>query len=229
MSATIERRTYNEGVELRAEGDNLTAIGYAAVFGSYSQNLGGFVERVDPAAFNKALGDAQDVRALFNHDANKVLGRTRSGTLRLDVDETGLRYEIDLPDTPTGRELAELLRRGDISGSSFGFRTISDDWSQTEDGFPLRTLKSVALRDVGPVVFPAYTDAGAALRSLAEHRSLDLDELVAAAERNELRSLILPDETVTEDLESGDNDTEERDDSETHIVLPHERRFAFIR
>lgn len=228
MTSPLERRTYNEGVELREEGNALTAIGYGSVFNSYSQNLGGFVERVDPAAFNKALGDQQDVRALFNHDPNKVLGRSKSGTLRMSVDDVGLRYEIDLPNTPTGQELAELLKRGDISGSSFGFRAMDEEWSLTDDGFPLRTLKSVALRDVGPVVFPAYSDAGAALRSLAEERSLDLNVLIEAAEHNELRSA-LEVSNEAEEGSAGDTDEEREDDSENHIVLAHARRFSYIR
>ena len=94
----IERRTANEGVELREEGDTLTAIGYASVFDSLSQNLGGFVERVAPGAFRSTLNQA-DVRALFNHEPDHLLGRSGNGTLRLSEDERGLRYEVDLPAT----------------------------------------------------------------------------------------------------------------------------------
>ena len=191
MSETNERRTFKGTVEVRSEGEQAIAVGYAARFDALSQNLGGFVERIDPKAFNQTVTQA-DVRALFNHDANYVLGRSSSGTLRMGIDDDGLRYEIDLPATATGRDLAVLLKRGDISGSSFGFRVLDDEWGETEDGYPLRTLKSVALRDVGPVTFPAYTAAESALRSLAEARNLDLNELVGAAERNELSSLITP-------------------------------------
>ena len=188
---TIERRTASEGVELREEGDTLTAIGYAATFNSLSQNLGGFVERVAPATFRSTLQQA-DVRALFNHEADHLLGRTSTGTLRLSEDDHGLRYEVDLPNTTLGRDVAELLRRGDISGSSFGFRTISDEWTESDDGYPLRTLTEVALRDVGPVVFPAYTSTEASLRSLADDRELNLTDLIEAAEANPLRSLLFP-------------------------------------
>ena len=199
---TIERRTANEGVELREEGDYLTAIGYAATFNRLSSNLGGFVERVAPGTFTSTLKQA-DVRALYNHEPDHLLGRSSTGTLRLSEYYHGLRYDIDLPDTTLGRDVAELLRRGDISGSSFGFRTIGDEWSETEDGYPLRTLTEVALRDVGPVTFPAYTSTDASLRSLAEERSLDLDTLIQAAEDNCLRDLIFP-EQITDEEEPGD-------------------------
>ena len=187
----IERRTADEGVELREEGDTLTAIGYAAAFNRLSQNLGGFVERVAPATFRSTLNQS-DVRALFNHEPDHLLGRSSTGTLRLSEDDHGLRYEVDLPNTSLGRDVAELLRRGDISGSSFGFRTISDEWSETEDGYPLRTLTEVALRDVGPVTFPAYSSTEASLRSLADDRDIDLTDLIQAAEANTLRDLIFP-------------------------------------
>ncbi len=195
----IERRTATEGVELREEGDTLTAVGYAAVFEQTSQNLGGFVERVAPGAFRKTLQEA-DVRALFNHEADHLLGRKSSGTLRMMEDDKGLRYEIDLPNTTLGRDVGELLRRGDITGSSFGFRTIGDEWAETDDGYPLRRLTEVALRDVGPVTFPAYTQSEASLRSLAEARDLDLDKVVEAAEADKLRTILQdePDETDIE-------------------------------
>lgn len=211
MSETNERRTFKGTVEVRAEGEQSVAVGYAARFDALSQNLGGFVERIDPKAFNQTVTQA-DVRALFNHDANYVLGRSSAGTLRMDVDDDGLRYEIDLPATATGRDLAVLLKRGDISGSSFGFRVLDDEWGETEEGYPLRTLKSVALRDVGPVTFPAYTAAESALRSLAEARNLDLDQLVGAAERNELGSLIAP-----------QHDEEGGQETPTTILIPRAR------
>ena len=185
-----ERRTATERVELREhEGGGSTAIGYASVFESTSQNLGGFVERVAPGAFKKTLQEA-DVRALFNHDQNQLLGRVSSGTLRLAEDDKGLRYEVDLPNTQLGRDLTELLRRGDITGSSFGFRTIEDDWSETREGYPMRTLRQVALVDVSPVVYPAYLAAEASLRSLASSRGLDIDDVLEASEANNLKELL---------------------------------------
>ena len=206
---SYERRTANEGVELRQEGDTLTAVGYAAIFDRLSGNLGGFLERIEPGAFRSTLKQA-DVTALFNHDPNNLLGRSSAGTLRLTEDDKGLRYEVDLPNTTLGRDVAELLRRGDITGSSFGFRTISDDWATTEDGYPLRTLTEVALRDVGPCCFPAYSDSEASLRSLAEGRSLDLQVLIRAAEEDTLADVIsTPD---------SDDETEPGD---THSIVRH--------
>ena len=223
-----ERRNTVEPFEIRSnEQDGLTAVGYGAVFGKLSQNLGGFVEQIDSRAFNKSLGDGEDVRALFNHDPNMLLGRVGAGTLRMGADSHGLRYEIDLPDTPTGIEVAKLLERGDLSGSSFGFRAISDSWGQTEEGYPLRTLESLSVRDVGPVTFPAYPDSDAALRSLAEHRSVDLADVAAAAKRNELSQLI-SEEPQT--VETPDEDPEQAPDEDSPTgILSHERTFGHIR
>lgn len=178
-------------IELRDEGDHPVAVGYASVFETLSQNLGGFVERVAPGAFTKTIQE-QDVRALWNHDPSSLLGRLGAGTLRLSEDKKGLRFEVDLPPTTLGRDVQALLQRGDVNGASFGFRAVEDDWGLTSDDFPLRTLTSVALRDVGPVTFPAYTSTEAALRSLAEARSLDVHDLLEAADHGELRNLIVP-------------------------------------
>lgn len=193
----FERRTVSEAVEFRDnEAGGVTAFGYAARFDSRSQNLGGFVERIAPGAFKQTLQEA-DVRGLFNHDPNYVLGRNRAGTLRMHEDDVGLAYEIDLPNTSAGRDVAELLRRGDVSGSSFGFRMIDEEWGETDSGFPERTVKVAALRDVGPVTFPAYTAAESALRSLAEVRGLPLEELVAAGEADSLQEVLF--ERASED------------------------------
>jgi HK97 family phage prohead protease len=142
--------------------------GYAAVFNTRSELLGGsFYEEIAPGAFDDVLG--LDVRGLFNHDPNYLLGRTASGTLRLSVDARGLAYEIDPPDSQTVRDLVLApLTRGDMSGSSFTFRIADggESWRE-EGGVVIRTITRIAeLRDVGPVAFPAYPDAKAAQRSL---------------------------------------------------------------
>lgn len=168
-----ETRTTNSKFEVRSNDDgSVTMTGYAAKFNTRSQDLGGFVETIAPGSFTRSLENGADVKALFNHDPNIVLGRSTAGTLRLFQDDTGLRYEVDLPNTSAGRDLAVSLQRGDISQSSFAFRTISDDWSFDTDGRELRTLHDLELRDVSPVTYPAYldTDSGIAQRSLAAAR-----------------------------------------------------------
>lgn len=187
----IERRFHTAKIELRASTNGVGILnGYAAVFNRYSQNLGGFVEQVDPAAFNKTLADGVDVLARFNHSDDALLGTSLAETLRLGVDGTGLWYEVDLPDTSVGRDVKALAERGDLRFSSFAFRTMEDDWGYTNEDFPLRTLKSVQLVDVAPVVNPAYRDTTTGLRSLAELFEIDLDEARAAAEQNALARLL---------------------------------------
>jgi uncharacterized protein len=192
MSHPIEFRSAPGSVEVRTEGTDLYAEGYAIVFDRLSQNLGGFVERVDPSAVRKTLQEA-DVLALVNHDLNQFLGRSSSGTLVLTPDEVGLRYRVLLPNTTPGRDAAEHLRRGDYKGSSFGFRAILDEWGESPEGFPMRTLKEIALRDVGPTPLPAYLDTDAALRSLAEARSVPFEHLKeAAVSLGDLRPVLAP-------------------------------------
>lgn len=187
----IERRFHTAKIELRASANGIGVLfGYAAVFNRYSQNLGGFVEQVDPAAFNKTLADGGDVLARFNHSDDALLGTLLAETLRLGVDGTGLWYEVDLPDTSVGRDVKALAERGDLRFSSFAFRTMEDDWGYTDEDFPLRTLKAVQLADVAPVVTPAYRDTTTGLRSLAERNELDLEEVRKAAEGNTLASLL---------------------------------------
>lgn len=189
-----ERLPAHSEFEIRARADGGVMVeGHAAVFNSYSEDLGGFVEQVAPSAFNKTIKEA-DVRALINHDPMHVLGRTVSGTLRLSVDQSGLYYEIDMPHTQPARDLQESMTRGDITQSSFGFRAISDEWSTTSQGYPLRTLTEVSLHngDVSPVTYPAYpeTDSQMAFRSLVRRTGLEHDQIVAAAAAGELGGLI---------------------------------------
>lgn len=146
--------------------------GYAAVFDALSEDLGGFHERIAPGAFRGVLRD--DVRALFNHREDNILGRTRAGTLKLREDATGLHYEITLAeDSPLAASVASAVRRGDVNASSFSF-VVADDgetWTRDARGRAIRTITRVArLFDVGPVTFPAYPDTTAAARSLARFR-----------------------------------------------------------
>ncbi len=191
----FERRYTLVAVELRAkEGRQPKIAGYAAKFNRYSQNLGGFVERVDPSFFNKTRGDGwPGVMARYNHDNNQLLGTSDSGTLTLRIDDTGLDYEVEPPSTM--RHVLELIERGDVRGSSFAWRSASveDDWSLTEQGYPLRTLLSAQLVDVAPCnsAIAAYPDASVGLRSLAEKMEAALEEVRTLAEQNELRKFFV--------------------------------------
>jgi HK97 family phage prohead protease len=172
MSKEIERRTVG-AAELRVQQDEAARIvGHAALFNSLSQDLGGFRERIMPGAFRETLA-ADDVRALFNHDPSFVLGRNRSGTLRLSEDDQGLKIEIDPPNTQIARDLMTSIGRGDITQMSFGFMVKGNgqSWSKAEDGGVLRTLTDLRLCDVSVVTYPAYQDTHVAVRALNVWRS----------------------------------------------------------
>ncbi|MFC9739150.1 HK97 family phage prohead protease [Streptomyces noursei] len=169
---TTERRNLARPAEVRAEGETVTMRGYAYRFNELSHNLGGFRERIMPGAGIDSLR-ANDVFATFNHDVNNVLGRASSGTLRTGEDAEGGWYEIDLPNTTVGRDLAELLKRGDVRGSSFTFRVNQDGQRRaanddSETGLPVREITRMDVVELGPVLNPAYptTDAGLS-RSIA--------------------------------------------------------------
>jgi HK97 family phage prohead protease len=191
----IERRYTLVPVELRARDDRRNIGGYAAVFNSPSHNLGGFIEVVTASAFNNNRARGwPDVIARYNHDDNMLLGTTGGGTLRLDVDETGLRYEVTPP--AARADIVELVERGDVRKSSFAFRMVEngDDWAMSDQGYPQRNLLEVQLVDVAPVNMPAYQDTSAeprsldaALGSLARKMSADIDEVRKLAAENELR------------------------------------------
>lgn len=184
-----ERRFTEFPVELRGAGNGGPKIGgYAAVFNRLSQNLGGFVEQVNPAFFNKSRGDGwPNIIARYNHDNNMLLGTSNARTLHLNVDNTGLWYEVEPPRSMYA--VVEWVERGDVARSSFAFRVGSDgdEWTLTDQGYPLRTLVSGQLIDVAPVTEPAYLDTTAGLRSLAQRMEADYEEVRKAADDNELR------------------------------------------
>lgn len=140
--------------------------GYAAVFNELSDDLGGFRERIAPGAFAESILK-DDIRALFNHDANFVLGRNKVGTLRLLEDEKGLYFEVDAPNAQWVRDLSESVARGDIDQCSFGFVALEDEWVK-EGGKDIRTLKRCQLFDVSIVTYPAYPQTNAQVRSAKE-------------------------------------------------------------
>ena len=154
MAKKIERRTYTvRDVEARADGDGMRLSGYAAVFNDSSLPLP-FKESIAPGAFRKTLSETPDVRLLINHEG-LPLARTKNGTLTLEEDERGLRFDADLADTQEGRDIYELVKRGDVDQMSFAFRVIRQKWN---DDRSRRVLTEVSLADgdVSVVTYPAY-------------------------------------------------------------------------
>lgn len=144
-------------------------VGYTAVFGVDTEILtfyGSFKERIQKGAFKRAIREAQDVRALRNHNPDNLLGRTTSKTLKLKEDDIGLFIEVDVPNNTIGRDTVESIERGDLSGMSFAFVVRKEKWINGEDGAPdLRIVQDVDLYDVGPVTYPAYKETSADARS----------------------------------------------------------------
>ena len=205
-----ERRTHT--VEMRVKDPSIgskgfSIEGYAANFNSLSQDLGGFREMLMPGCFSEALA-CSDVRALFNHDPNLILGRNVSGTCRLIEDDKGLRFEVDPPETSYAKDLQVSMKRGDINQCSFGFRVAEkgDTWAKDTDGVWIRSIHKVEkLFDVSPVTYPAYISTSCAVRSMLEQESKkEAEELRAKLEAeqaevdrdNEYRKLLLEIESV---------------------------------
>lgn len=168
MTTNIEKRTSGLGVEVRADSEKRTLVGYAAKFDRLASIGGYFDEKIASGAFTDAIKG--DIRALVDHDPGRVIGRTKSGTLRLAEDGVGLRVEIDVPDTTDGNDLWVLVERGDISGMSFGFRVTRETWDETGDT-PVRTIEKLELHEVSAVAWPAYEDTTIGLRSLEAARA----------------------------------------------------------
>lgn len=199
MSQSELRIMRGTAPEIRSSDGAPVLTGYAAIYNTYSKNLGGFVEQVLPSAFDDSLSRSVPVVARGNHDPNWMIGSTETGTLRLSSDDTGLRYEIDLdemdPDCVRAQRKVETHK---MVGSSFRFAKAGtkDSWSRTDQDYPLRSLITAPLMDVGPVFNAAYAPTeghlAIALRSLSEEIEVELEELLHAAETNELRSYPLP-------------------------------------
>lgn len=162
----MEIRTIQSEFRVENKEGKAQISGYAAVFNELSDDLGGFREKIQPGAFSEAIVN-DDVRALWNHDSNYVLGRNKAGTLKLSEDERGLHYVVDLPDTQWAKDLSESIKRGDVTQSSFGFIVDSDEWAK-QDGETVRTLTKVTLFDVSPVTYPAYPQTSTSARSILE-------------------------------------------------------------
>lgn len=160
-----ETRVFNiSQLSTRAEGEEkVVAIeGYAAVFNSKTSIGGWFDEVIEPGAFSRSLSDNGDIRALFNHNWDNVLGRTKSQTLELREDEKGLNFKVELPDTSVAHDLTISMERGDINQCSFGFFITDEEWNYNVEP-ALRTIKEVELFEISIVSIPAYDDTEASL------------------------------------------------------------------
>lgn len=169
----IERRYLTQ--EFRVSQDAAPVIvGYAAVFDTPSEDLG-FTEEIDPHAFDSVMSSKPDVRALWNHNPDHVLGRTTAGTLKIEVDSKGLAYTINPPDTTVAKDLIISMRRKDVTQSSFGFICKRDQWTDNPDGsITRRILEFSELLDVSPVTFPAFTSASSGVRSLPDSMPVEM-------------------------------------------------------
>lgn len=186
----FERRTITlkelRVIEANVDPQTEPAIeGYASVFDSWSEELGGnspFREKVVKGAFEETIQN-DDIRALFNHDPNYVLGRNKAGTLTLEEDEKGLKVRIVPPDTQWAKDLLVSIKRGDITQMSFGFTVILDRWSY-EDNLDVRELLKVKLFDVSPVTFPAYAQTECGIRTMLDIMQTHQSEVAKSKETN---------------------------------------------
>ena len=180
-SSDMERRAASIG----AVGQKIR--GYAIVFDTPSHDLGGFQEIITPAAVDRTLGEHLDVRALVDHDTSKVLGRTKAGTLALRKDARGLLVEIDPPETTVGRDILESVRRGDVTGMSFGFRVVRPHGErfETRSDIATRIITDMVISEVSVVTFPAYAaaDVSVAQRSLRAFRAEEVRPRLDALRR----------------------------------------------
>jgi hypothetical protein len=205
-----------KGAEVRAIEDDAgkpRIQGYAALFNTLSQPLGmGFRERIRPGAFAKTIKEA-DVRALFNHDPNHVLGRNAAGTLQLKEDKDGLFFDVQPPDEPWVRSLIASIKRGDISQASFAFQTVRAEWINEEDATKetIRELIEVRLFDVSPVTYPAYLDTVVQARNLTQAVADALN--AARSEPAESHSEPKPEETHLDERQVEPEETHSADDA----------------
>lgn len=181
-----ERRSWRGEIRtVREDGEPRKIVGYAAVFNSwYEEPALKWREKIRPGAFAKTIQES-DIRALWNHNPDYVLGRTKNGTLLLREDERGLWMEVTPPPTQWARDLMISIERGDVDQQSFGFRVVKDMWRTADDGWDERELIEVQLLDVSPVTFPAYKDTVAQVRSALKEKGIDMERLEVAIKRYE--------------------------------------------
>lgn len=182
------RKFIATNLETRTEENSSEKIisGYINKFNTRSQYMG-FYEEVANGAFDKTLADGHNIYAMYNHNSDKILGSTRSGSLKLNVDNIGLHFELRInPNISYANDIAELVKSGDLEGCSFGFWVTDDEWTYTEDKVDLRIIKEVELIEVTITPFPAYLDSEASCRSFELHN----EELKKAKELRELEKEI---------------------------------------
>lgn len=157
-----------------------TLKGYATKFNVPSHDRGGYRDLFRPGVFGDSVMESNgfDVKALFDHDHDRYLARTRNETLRLDSDDIGLRFELDLPNTQLGRDTAELLKRGDIAGMSFGYMPDRFEWRDTDE-LPIREHQSGTLIEVSVVFQPAIPLTEVELSALTEPSDAVIESLAA--------------------------------------------------
>lgn len=151
-------------LETRAEGEALHIEGYIVKYNENSEYMG-FFEQISPGAFDNALASRDFIPMLLGHDSNKIMGSTRSGSLKLTSDAVGLRFDIELnPSISYNRDAFELVKSGDLKNCSFGFFCEKSDWGYTDDGVDLRKITIADVYEVSLVPFPAYSQSSAEAR-----------------------------------------------------------------
>lgn len=192
MERKLELRSLVSEIRASESSSGRQISGYAAVFDSETVIDGQFTEVIKRGAFARAIAESQDVRCLANHNRDLVLGRTKSGTCRLAEDSTGLKFTCTLADTSVARDTWAMISRGDISGCSFAFSVVKDEWPSRGK----RNILDLDLFDVGPVTYPAYSSTSVSARS-ADHVKVDtfgvyhmrdVSEIVAATDQEIARA-----------------------------------------
>lgn len=208
----VEKRVFNIQLRAAGEGDpaeeRRSVTGYAALFNSASEDMG-FIEIIEPGAFRNAIPKS-DIRALFNHDPSQLLARTASSTLKVQEDTKGLRYDFELPDTTLGNDLKIMLKRGDVSQSSFAFSVKEQSWESLklangEMQYTRRIKEIEELYDVSLVTYPAYADTEVALRSMPGRKAeTDGNQEVPAQPEKSQRARLL--EAIERSAKCQDNE-----------------------
>lgn len=220
LTSKIERRVWDLAeLRIAPEGDKRTIQGYAAVFDSMSQPLGAFREVIRKGAFKKTVRES-DIRALWNHDPNYVLGRKSARTLRLEEDDKGLQTRIFPPSTTWANDLMTSIERGDVSQMSFGFQMVKDRWLDPgKDGLPVRELLEVRLFDVSPVTFPAYQQTEVHVRALMDSVLSRMERGGVTKEERHAMSLAL--QNIMEELTAEPDDHHSANDDNPEPGHPH--------